>query len=174
MTSRTTIALTIAAAAITAGTALRAQQAKPALPPPPPAKHVIVTAAELKWGPSPPGLPPGAQMAVVDGDPSKAGVPFVIRAKFGDGYRVPPHWHPTDENIVVLSGSFSVGMGDKFDEGSMKALGTGGFARMPKRMHHYALAKGDTEIQVHGIGPFGITYVNPNDDPRKSSTTPSK
>ena len=130
-------------------------------------KHVTVAPSDIKWGPGPAALPAGAQMAVLDGDPSKAGVPFVIRAKFPDGYKVPPHFHPTDENIVVLSGTFMVGMGDKFDEGSMTSLAAGGFARMPKSMHHYAMGKGGTVIQVHGVGPFAVTYVNPADDPRK-------
>jgi quercetin dioxygenase-like cupin family protein len=96
-------------------------------------------------------------------------VPFVIRAKLPDGYRVPPHWHPTDENIVVISGMFMVGTGDKFDEASMTTLAAGGYAKMPKRMHHFAGARGETIIQVHGMGPFAITYVNPGDDPRKKT-----
>lgn len=152
-------------AAIAAGTA-SAQTAPPAKPAADAAQHVLVAPADVKWGPAPPSLPPGAQMAVLDGDPSKAGLPFVIRAKFPDGYRISPHWHPADENVSVLSGTFVVGMGDKFDEKSMKALGAGGFARMPKHMHHFAMAKGETVIQVHGVGPFQVTYVNPADDPR--------
>ena len=171
---RTTVVLLVVAAAIAIAAAARAQSAADkAKPAPPPAKHVMLTAAELKWGPAPPGLPPGAQVAVVDGDPGKPGA-FVMRAKFPDGYRVPPHWHPTDENLVVLAGSLALGMGDKVDEASMKALGTHGFAHMPKLRHHYAMAKGDTEIQLHGMGPFGITYVNPNDDPRKKTPTTTK
>ena len=159
----------------------RAAAQEPKTPPPPPAKaktvattaHVTVTAGDLKWGPAPDSLPPGAQMAVVSGDPSKAGSPFVIRAKFADGYTVPPHFHPSDENVTVLSGNLLIGMGDKLDAGAAKALGTGGFARMPKGMHHFAIARGATEIQVHAIGPFGVTYVNPNDDPRKKTTAPA-
>jgi Domain of unknown function (DUF4437) len=152
------------------GTALLLAQdpAKPktaAVKPPPPA-HTLTTAPDLKWGPGPDSLPPGAQMAAVSGDPAKTGVPFVIRAKLPDGYKVPPHFHPSDENVTVLSGSLSIGMGDKWDEASMKALGAHGFARLPKGMHHFALAKGATEIQIHGVGPFGVTYVNKADDPR--------
>ena len=159
----------------------QAPKAKTGAPPAPPAKaapaapkHTMLTAADMKWGPGPDALPPGIQMAVVDGDPSKAGAPFVIRAKMPNGYRVPPHFHPTDENIIVISGNFALGMGDKWDDASMKWLGANGFARMPKVMHHYALAKGDTEIQVHGTGPFNVTYINPKDDPRKKTTTASK
>ena len=128
-------------------------------------QHVTVAAADIKWGPAPPSLPPGAQVGILNGDPSKA-EPFVMRAKFPAGYRIQPHFHPTDENIVVLSGSFSVGMGDKFNESAMSALAPGAYAMMPKTMHHYAMAKGETIIQVHGMGPFQVTYVNPSDDPR--------
>ena len=141
-------------------------QAAAVKPPPPAPAHTLTTAPDLKWGPGPDSLPPGAQMAVVSGDPGKAGVPFVIRAKLPDGYKVPPHFHPTDENVTVLSGSLLIGMGEKWDEASMKALGPHGFARLPKGMHHFALAKGATEIQVHGVGPFGVTYINKADDPR--------
>ena len=168
--ARATLIVLVAAAAIAAGTAgaQTAQKAKPAAKPAAaPPKHVMVAPSDVKWGPGPPSLPAGAQMAVLDGDPAMAGKPFVIRAKLPDGYRVPPHWHPADENVVVLSGSFSAGVGDKFDEGSMMALAPGGYAKMPKMMHHYAMAKGETVIQVHGTGPFAVTYVNPTDDPRK-------
>jgi quercetin dioxygenase-like cupin family protein len=137
------------------------------------AQHVAVDADSIKWGSGPASLPPGAQMAVLDGDPGKA-VPFVIRAKLPDGYRVGPHFHPTAENVTVVSGTFLVGMGDTFSESSMKTLGTGGFAKMPKGMHHYAMTKGETVIQVHGVGPFAITYVNPNDDPRNKAKTSTK
>lgn len=170
-----TLVVVFAAATWVGGAALVAQDApktKPAAvkPPPPPPKpaaaHTMTTAGDLKWGPGPDSLPPGTQMAVVDGDPGKAGVPFTIRAKLPDGYKVPPHFHPTDENVTVLAGSLSIGMGNKWDEASMKALGPHGFARLPKGMHHSAMAKGATEIQVHGVGPFAVTYVNRADDPR--------
>ncbi|HEV8589664.1 MAG TPA: cupin domain-containing protein [Pyrinomonadaceae bacterium] len=133
------------------------------------AKHIATTPDELKWGPAPPGLPPGAELAVVSGDPSKAGAPFTMRAKFPDGYKVPPHWHPTDENVTVIQGTINIGMGDKFDESAAKQLPAGSFALMPKRMHHFAWASGETIVQIHGTGPFAITYVNPADDPRHKS-----
>jgi quercetin dioxygenase-like cupin family protein len=151
------------------------QAAKPAAKPAAPAaqaaapKHVLLTPDQLKWGPAPESLPAGAQMAVVDGDPAVAGKPFAIRAKFPAGYRVPPHWHPADENVVVISGALALGMGDKMDEASMHTLPPGGYAKMPRQMHHYALSKGETVIQVYGMGPFGVTYVNPKDDPRKAT-----
>ena len=156
-----------AAATFAAGTASAQTAPKPKPAAKPAARHVMVTPSDVKWGPGPASLPPGAQMAVLDGDPGKAGMPFVIRAKLPDGYKVAPHWHPTDENVVVLSGTFVVGTGDKFDEKAMTSLPTGSFVRMPKLMHHSAMAKGETVIQVHGVGPFAVTYVDPKDDPRK-------
>jgi len=131
------------------------------------AAHVATTADELKWGPAPSGLPPGAKLAVVSGDPSKAGLPFTMRVKFPDGYQVPPHWHPTDENVTVIQGTVNIGAGDKFDQSASKALPAGSFALMPKNMHHFAWASGETIVQIHGVGPFAINYVNPADDPRK-------
>ncbi len=128
--------------------------------------HVMVRPDDVKWGPAPPVLPAGAQAAVLAGDPSKA-EPFVIRVKLPDGYKVPPHWHPTDENVTVLEGTFLMGKGDQFNAESATALPAGSFVRMPKELRHFAQAKGETIIQVHGMGPFQFTYVNEADDPRK-------
>jgi hypothetical protein len=129
--------------------------------------HVIVKPDTIKWGPGSPALPSGAQMVVLTGDPTKSGSMYVLRAKLPDGYKVPPHWHPTDENVTVLKGALKIGRGEKFDADKMEELPAGSFARMPKEMRHYAMTKGETVIQVHGVGPFEITYVNPGDDPRK-------
>jgi len=135
-------------------------------------QHVYATPSTLKWGPGPDSLPAGAQAAVIDGDPTQAGM-FVIRLKFPNGYTVPPHWHPTDENVVVLQGTMRIGMGDKVDEKTAVQLPVGSFIKLPKEMHHYAIAAGESIVQVHGMGPFAITYVNKIDDPRtKASTTP--
>ena len=150
------------------GDAPKSAEAKPATAKPA-GKHVVVTTGDIKWGPAPDSLPPGAQMAVLDGDPGKP-APFVVRAKFPDGYKVMPHYHPADESITVLSGTFMAGMGDTWNDASMTTLKAGEFAKMPKQMHHYAGSKGETIIQIHGTGPFAITYVNPKDDPRKKST----
>ena len=128
--------------------------------------HVMVMPDKIKWGPAPPALPPGGQMAVLAGDPSKKDVPFVIRAKLPDGYKVPPHFHPTDENVTVLKGALMIGRGEKFNADKMETMPAGSFMRMPKEMRHFAMAKGETIIQVHGTGPFEITYLNPSDDPR--------
>jgi len=129
-------------------------------------EHVLLTPEMLKWGPGPRALPAGAQVAVLSGDPTAEG-PFTMRIKLPDGYKVPPHWHPVDENVTVLEGTFMMGAGEKFDPEAAKALAAGGFGHMPKGKRHYAFAKGDTIIQVHSIGPFQINYVNPEDDPRK-------
>lgn len=105
------------------------------------------------------------------GNPGAAG-PFVMRMKMPAGYKFAPHWHPTDENITVLSGTFSMGMGDTFDPDATKPLGPGGFALMPARMHHFGWTKDGATIQLHGIGPFPIYYVNPADDPRGGKPKP--
>jgi quercetin dioxygenase-like cupin family protein len=105
-------------------------------------------------------------MAVVSGDPSKA-APFVVRLKIPAGYKVNPHFHPTDENLTVISGTFAVAMGDKFEAAGLKALPVGSFALMPAQMHHYAMAKTAAIVQVHAVGPFALTYVNAADDPSK-------
>jgi quercetin dioxygenase-like cupin family protein len=162
-----TVSTLVAAAAV-----VSAQQAAKSKPSGQAAQHVMVTPDQVKWGPAPPSLPPGAQAAMIAGDPAKPAV-FVIRAKFPDGYTVPPHWHPTDEYVTVLSGTLMAGLGDKLDAGAMHAMPAGSMAKMPKRTNHYVRAKGETVIQVQGVGPFQVTYVNPNDDPRRKKTTTS-
>ena len=133
------------------------------------AAHLVVTPDQVEWGPGPPSLPPGAQMAALEGERSKAGTPFTIRAKFPDGYRVPPHWHATDERIVVLQGTLGMGLGERFDTAVGRELPVGSYAVTPKAVRHFVWAKGETVIQVFGTGPFEINYVNPADDPRKAS-----
>jgi ketosteroid isomerase-like protein len=130
----------------------------------PPAQHVMVPPSAIKFMDGPPGLPPGAQFAVVSGDPSQA-QPFVIRARVPAGYRIAPHWHPTAENLTILSGTVALGMGEQFDQAAMTDLAAGGYATMPAEMRHYFLAKSAATFQVHGMGPFAITYVNPADAP---------
>ncbi len=130
------------------------------------ASVVALTPDAVNWGPAPDVFQPGAQLAVLSGDPMGSG-PFAVRLKMPDGYKIAPHWHPTEENITVIEGSFLVGMGDQWSDDSLKTLPAGSFGKMPQRMNHYAQAKGDTIIQVEGMGPFQLTYVNPSDDPRK-------
>lgn len=127
-------------------------------------QHVAMTPSELKWGPAPPVLPPGAQIAVLDGDPGKDGF-FTLRLKFPDGYKIAPHWHPTDENISIVSGTFMMGLGEKRNEAAMHSLPAGSFTIMPKTGRHYATAKGETVVQIYGQGPFVVNYVNPADNP---------
>jgi ChrR Cupin-like domain len=131
--------------------------------------HVALTEGEVKWGPAPPSVPKGAQLAVISGNPGAAG-PFVIRLKLPAGYKIAPHWHPTDENVTVLSGTFALGMGEKFDQSMMKELPAGGYGLLPAEMRHYAMAKTAAVVQVHGMGPFVLNYVNPADDPSKATT----
>jgi quercetin dioxygenase-like cupin family protein len=128
--------------------------------------HVVVKPGSEKWGPAPPALPAGAKVAIMVGHPGKAG-PYTFRVKMPAGYKVPPHYHPTDENVTVIQGTLLIGKGEKFDVEKTQELSAGSYMRMPKTMRHFAAAKGETIIQVHGIGPFEITYVNPDDDPRK-------
>lgn len=127
-------------------------------------KMIALAASDLKWGDMPPAFLPGAKLAVVSGDPSKDG-PFVIRVQMPAGYRVSPHWHPSDENVTVLDGAVSLGMGDKFDTAAMQSYGAGGFVSLPAMMHHFAWSKDGATIQIHGNGPFAIAYVNAADDP---------
>jgi quercetin dioxygenase-like cupin family protein len=134
----------------------------------PPSSHVMVEGAQVKWGPAPPVFNKGAQMAVLSGNPGAAG-PFVVRLKMPAGYKIAPHWHPTDEHVTVISGTFSLGMGDTFDAKSTKSLAPGGYALMPAEMRHFAWTKNGATVQVHGMGPFAINYVNPADDPSKGA-----
>jgi quercetin dioxygenase-like cupin family protein len=120
----------------------------------------------VKWGPAPAIFPAGAKMAVMQGDPSKRDL-FTVRLDMPNGYRIAPHYHPTDEHITVISGNFLVGMGDKLDSKNTMSLKAGGFATAPAQQHHFAIARGHTIVQVHAIGPFPLTYVNPTDDPSK-------
>jgi ketosteroid isomerase-like protein/quercetin dioxygenase-like cupin family protein len=131
-----------------------------------PTSHVMVQPASIAWSDPPPSLPRGSKIAVIAGDPSKPG-PFVIRGQVPAGYKIAPHWHPGDENLTVLSGTVALGMGDAWDESKMQTLGIGGYAALPAEMRHSFLAKTASTIQVHGIGPFVVNYVNPADDPSK-------
>ena len=135
------------------------------------AQHVaapnMFTPDQIKYGPVPAFLPRGAQLAVLEGDPMSSSGDFTIRLKLPDGYRIPPHWHPNRENATVISGNFKVGMGDTFDEGKMTTFGAGSFGYMDPTMHHYVMATGEVVVQVHGMSPLQVNYVNPTDDPSK-------
>jgi len=127
---------------------------------------------DVKWSAAPNALPAGAQIAVLEGDPMKAG-PYTMRLKLPNNYRIPPHSHAKTEHVTVLNGNIRVGMGDTFDEKSMNSFGAGSFAAIEPGAHHYAMVKNDnilkghdTIIQLHGEGPWEIHYVNASDDPR--------
>ncbi|MEW9624903.1 cupin domain-containing protein [Rhodanobacter geophilus] len=121
---------------------------------------------EIKWGAVPPVLPAGARLAVLAGDPAGTGM-VILRLQMPAGYRIPPHWHPTDEHVTVISGSFAIGMGDKLDPAKSKTLKPGGYAVALARMHHYAWTKSGAVVQVSLMGPFQLTYVHPADDPQQ-------
>ena len=130
-------------------------------------EHHEQNGGDIVFGPAPAVFPAGAEMAVLQGDPSVPGAIFTVRLRFPDGYVIPPHRHPTDEHVTVLSGTFLVGIGDTFDRGALlPPLREGGFITAPANVSHFATVKGRTIVQVHAIGPFEMTYVNPLDDPR--------
>lgn len=132
-------------------------------------KHLVIKPGDLKWAPAA-SLPAGAELAVLEGDPTKAGASYVLRARLPDGFKVPPHWHPVDEIVTVLQGTLLLGKGDQFSADALEELPAGSFSHMPRGKHHFAEAKGETILQVHGTGPFAINYVNPEDDPRKKTS----
>jgi quercetin dioxygenase-like cupin family protein len=146
--------LAFAAAAMVFGPRMYSQEKKE-----PADAHKIVHFGDLKWTP----IFKGCDLASVAGDPNAEGTPFVVRLRCADGAKIPAHWHPTDENVTVLKGTFLVGMGDSFDEAKLQTMNVGNFATMPKEMRHYGMAKGETIVQVHGTGPFKVNWVNPSD-----------
>ncbi|MGA2430787.1 MAG: cupin domain-containing protein [Candidatus Acidiferrum sp.] len=123
------------------------------------AAHKIVRSADLKWTP----IIKGCELATVSGDPNTEGSAFVIRLRCADGAKIPAHWHPTDENVTVLKGTFLIGYGETFDETKLKTMNVGNFISMPKEMRHFAMSKGESIVQVHGAGPFKVNWVNPAD-----------
>ncbi len=155
MKSKSLFTLAAVVAVTGAGLALsgRGQAKKEAAP----ATHSIVHYGDLKWTP----ILKGADLAVVFGDPSAAGGPYVVRIRCADGTKIPPHWHPEDENVTVLKGTFLVGMGETFDESKLQTMNVGNFIAVAKEMRHFAVSKGETIVQVHGVGPFKVNWVNP-------------
>jgi anti-sigma factor ChrR (cupin superfamily) len=124
-----------------------------------PAPPKIMHFGDLKWTP----IMKGCDLATVAGDASAEGTPFVVRIRCVDGAKIPAHWHPTDENLTVLKGTFLPGMGETFDETKLTTMNVGNFAMMPKEMRHFALCKGETIVQIHGAGPFKVNWVNPSE-----------
>lgn len=128
--------------------------------------HSMVSAADLKWA-DVPSLPPGAKIAVLEG-PMNEAVPFTARIRMPANYRIPAHWHPAIEHVSVLSGTFHMGVGEVLDTSKGMAVRAGGFVVMQTKTPHFAYTADEpTEIQLHGVGPWGVTYLNPADDPRK-------
>jgi ChrR-like protein with cupin domain len=133
--------------------------------------HVLVTADKVQWGPAPPVLPAGAEIAVLEGNPSEKGA-VTLRLRFPANYNIPAHWHSMAERVTVLSGKFNVGMGEKLDRHATQALEPGGFVSLAPKMNHFAWTAVPTVVQINLEGPFDIFYVNPADNPlTKTSTT---
>jgi len=128
--------------------------------------HKMLRPDTITWQDGPPSLPPGAKFALLEGDPAKPGF-FAMRLRLPDGYRIPPHYHPGVERVTVLSGTFHLGHGETFDPAAAEVLPAGSYSSMQPGMRHFAFAKGETVVQVATMGPWGITYVNPADDPRR-------
>ena len=127
--------------------------------------HLMVDPAELAWAAGPGSLPAGVEFVLIEGDPVQAG-PLTMRLKFPAGYRIPAHSHPAIEHITVLSGTFHAGMGDELDASKGRAMPAGSFVVMPVGHNHFAWTDEETVVQLHSIGPWGITYADPADDPR--------
>ncbi|HEX6047764.1 MAG TPA: cupin domain-containing protein [Gemmatimonadaceae bacterium] len=156
------VALTLGAVAIF-GTATQLQAAE--------AHHTVVPGDAVKWGPAPTSLPPGAEAAVLLGNPAKEG-PFVLRLRFPAGFTIPPHRHSKDELVTVMSGKVAVTSGEKLDRASRKPLPPASFVHLPAGMPHHAWAQVESIVQINGVGPFDVTYVDPGDDPRKTASLP--
>ncbi|PYI99934.1 MAG: hypothetical protein DMF00_09485 [Verrucomicrobia bacterium] len=125
----------------------------------------------IEWRQGPAALPAGAKMAALEGDPTKEG-PFVVRFQFPAGYHIAPHTHPKMERVTVISGTLYLASGEALDRNSAKSLPAGSFGFWPAGMKHTAWSEGETIIQLHGIGPWQINYVNPADDPRNTKKSP--
>ena len=145
-----------------------AQTKEPSKKPTAPAMATVVPSGSEKWGDIPPGVLVGTpsvemggklQLAVVQGNPMLAGAPYTVRLSCTDGTKIAPHWHPTAENVTVVKGTFALGMGSKWDSAALKDLPAGSFASAPARMRHFAMCKGDGIVQVHGIGPLVVNFV---------------
>jgi hypothetical protein len=134
-----------------------------------PAEKNAFTPDAVQWGPAPPFLAPGAQLAVLEGNPMASSGDYTVRVKMPSGYRIAPHWHPKRENVTVISGTFMVGMGDQFVESSMMTFPAGSFAYLDPDMRHYAMASGEVVVQIHGVSPVQFNYVHAEDDPSRKN-----
>ena len=142
------------------GTSVAAEQENTAV-----GTWILYVPSGIAWKAGPDSVPPGAKMAVLEGDPAKDGF-FTIRLLLPDGYRVAPHWHPKAERLTIISGTVNLGTGDRFDAAATKALPAGTYSSMPPKMTHFAWMTGETVLQLSSIGPWQFIYVDPADDPR--------
>jgi quercetin dioxygenase-like cupin family protein len=128
--------------------------------------HTVVSGDAITWGPGPASLPRGAQAAALLGSPAKEG-PFVLRLKFPAGFVIPPHRHTKDEFVTVISGKVAITSGETVDRASLKPVPTASFIHLPAGMPHYLFAAEESVVQINGVGPFDVVYLDPKDDPRK-------
>ncbi len=131
--------------------------------------HAMVTPQDMKWRPGPGALPEGTEVTVLMGDPYRVGM-YALRLKFPKGYAIPPHTHTNPEILTVMSGTLLVAMGEKADKSKAEALPAGSFLTLAPGMAHSIFTDEETVVQSINIGPWGITYVNPQDDPRQRKT----
>src|SRR5262252_1271379 len=132
----------------------------------------VMNASDIKWGDAPPTIPKGAKVAVLSGDPGKP-APFTMRLQMPANYKIPAHWHSTDENVTVISGAMYYNEGDKLDMKGAHEIKAGGFHSIAAKTHHYAFSKAPTVVQINAVGPFDINYIDPNDDPSKAAAAPA-
>lgn len=130
-----------------------------------PEQHLLYTPEDIEWSSGPASVEEGIKIAVLEGDPAEHGV-FTMRLFMPDGSYISPHWHPNVERVTVISGLFHLGSGEVKDKENTVALEPGSYTSMPPEMVHFAIAEGDTVIQLTTVGPWEINYVNPEDDPR--------
>jgi quercetin dioxygenase-like cupin family protein len=134
--------------------------------------HKMWSAKHLEWK----DLPSiqGAKIAMLEG-PMNEEKPFIARIKMPAGGKIPPHWHPGIEHVTVISGSFAMALGEKWDDKALHSMGAGDVMIMQPKTPHYAMAKSETIVQIHGMGPWSVNYVNPADDPKnKAAAAPKK
>lgn len=137
------------------------------------ASHIAIAPEDLEWMPAPPLLPPGAQVAILEGDPTKAG-PFTTRLRLPAGYRIPAHTHPVDARITVLSGRMGGAIGSTWDDAALRIVGPGGYLVIPAGAPHFETALEESIVQLNATGPWATTYVDPADDPRSQPAAASR
>lgn len=130
-----------------------------------PEHHLTYRPGNIEWKDAPASLEPGAQFAVLEGNPGEPEV-FTLRIKMPDGYSISPHWHPNVERVTVISGMFHLGSGETLNREAAEPLQAGSYTSLPPKTRHYAIAEGETVIQLTSVGPWVINYVDPEDDPR--------